>query len=304
MSLRKLREVSREPVGPPALYTDPDAAHSTHALESDLLDLHLFGLQPGVSSGWSSLDPLYTIKPGQVTVVTGMPHSGKSPFVTQMIMHCVLHHGWKVALSSPEHLPYHDLLAHLYQQFYKRPFDELTRAELMNANDALQNRLFFLPSSETTPTIPHVLHRCLPLVEQELTGLLIDPYGEYEHRRPAGMTETEYVSELLTTVRLFARQHAVHIWLIAHPVKIQKRDDGSYPVVKPYDIAGSAAFSNKPDNNLSVYRDDNYPDRTQIHVHKIKFREVGKRGMVTLRHDPRTGTFYDLPVTEEPRATP
>lgn len=300
MSLHDLRAVSRIPAGPPPLYVDPDAAISTHALESGLLDLHLFGLQPGVSTGWASLDPFYTIKPGHFTVVTGIPHSGKSPFVLQLLMHCRQTHNWKVAISSPEHVPYDNLLAHLYQQYFRCSLTELTRAELMMANDELNNKLFFLPPSETLPTIPHVLDCCLPLVEQDLRGLVIDPYGEYEHRRPAGMTETEYVSQLLIELRRFARTHAVHIWLIAHPMKMQKREDGTYPIVKPYDIAGSAHFYNKPDNILSIYRDDDFPDRTQIHIQKIKFREIGTKGMVTLRHDAKTGTFYDLSAETEP----
>lgn len=296
MSLRKLREVSREPIGPPPLVApDPDAAISTHDLESALLDLHLFGLQPGVSSGWASLDPFYTIKAGQVTIVTGMPHSGKSPVVMQMLLHCILAHGWKIAVSSPEHLPYDNLLAHLYQQYFRCPFSALTRADLMRSNDELHGKLFFLPPSETQPTIPHVLARCRPLLDQGLTGLLIDPYGEYEHRRPPGMNETEYVSQLLTDIRLFARHNSVHVWLVAHPTKIHQREDGTYPVVTPYDIAGSAAFSNKPDINLSVYREDGVLDRTQIHIQKVKLREIGKKGVVTLGHDPRTSTFFDLP---------
>lgn len=305
MSLHDLRLVAQGPVGPSVKGTDPDAAHSIDVLEDELLTLYETGLQPGVSTEWLSMRGHYSMKPGQVTVVTGIPHSGKSPFVNALAMHCAIAHEWPVAWSSPEHLPYHDLLARLLQQYYKcLSFSEgtlmkMTRSDVMRACDALRKKLWFLPASETNATIPHVLHRCLPLVDQGLKGLVIDPYGEFEHRRPAGMTETEYVSQLLTEIRLFARHHGVHVWLIAHPTKIQKQDDGNYSIVKPYDIAGSAAWFNKPDNILSIYRTLEQPDYTQVHIQKIKFREVGHTGSVTLRHDARTGTFYDIPVEEE-----
>ena len=173
---------------------------------------------------------------------------------------------------------------------------KMTRVDVMRACDELERKLYFLPASETNATISHVLARCQPLIEEhDLRGLVIDPYGEFEHRRPAGMTETEYVSQLLTEIRLFARKHNVHVWLIAHPTKIQKGDDGNYLIVKPYDIAGSAAWFNKPDNILSVYRTLELPDYTTIHIQKVKFREVGHTGSCTLRHDSRTGTFHDLP---------
>ena len=308
MTLRDMRLVSQAPVGPSLNGTDPDAALSIRALESDILDLYETGLQPGVAPGWLALKPYYTMKHGQVTVVTGIPHSGKSPFVNALAMHCMVAHDWMVAWSSPEHLPYHDLAARLLQQFYQSlTFSEgtlmkMSRAEVMRACDTLATKCYFLPASETNATIPHVLDRCLPLVDLGLTGLVIDPYGEFEHRRPAGMTETEYVSQLLTEIRLFARKHQVHVWLIAHPTKIQKGEDENYLVVKPYDIAGSAAWFNKPDNILSIYRTNEEPDLTQVHIQKVKFREVGHTGSCTLRHDSRTGTFYDLKPEQPPNA--
>jgi len=300
MTLKELRLVSHTPVGPPVVLHE-DAAISIRALESDILDLWETGLQPGVSTGYLTLDPLYTVKPGQMTVVTGIPHSGKSPFVNALALHCASAFDWPVAWSSPEHLPYHDLAARLLQQYYKvLSFSDgilmkMTRADIMRACDDLAKLCWFLPASETNHTIAHVLERCLPLVDQGLKGLVIDPYGEFEHRRPAGMTETEYLSQLLSEIRTFARRHQVHIWIIAHPTKIQKKDDGNYFIVKPYDIAGSAAWYNKPDNILSIYRALDQPNYTQVHVQKIKFREVGHLGTVLLRHDAGTGTFHDLP---------
>lgn len=300
MSLTTLRMVSMESVNP-CEPVDADAVLSLRSLEPDVLDLYDNGIQPGVSPGWESVRQLYTIKPGQVTVVTGIPHSGKSPFVNAMALHCVVHEGWTVAWCSPEHLPYHDLAARLMQQFYKRlsftqtyGIRQMTRSDVRTASDALGERCWFIPMSETDATIPHVLERCLPLVERGLKGLVIDPYGEFEHKRPAGMTETEYVSQLLTQIRLFARKHQVHVWIVAHPTKVQKQDDGNYQLVKPYDIAGSAAWFNKPDNILSIYRTQDQPDFTQIHVQKVKFREVGHTGSVTLKHEPLTGTFADV----------
>ncbi len=306
MSLKDLHLVSRQPVGiDPLVPPDEDAAISIGDLSGDILDLYETGLQPGVRPEWISLCPFYTMKSGQVTVVTGIPHSGKSPFVNALAMHCATTYDWPIAWSSPEHLPYHDLAARLIQQYYKvLTFSEgthmkMTRADVLNACTLFERKCFFLPASETNATIHHVLDRCLPLIDNGLKGLVIDPYGEFEHKRPAGMTETEYVSQLLTEIRLFARKHQIHIWIIAHPTKIQKAEDGNYFPVKPYDIAGSAAWFNKPDNILSIFRTNEQPNYTQVLIQKIKFREVGHTGSVTLRHESSTGTFHDLPPGQE-----
>jgi twinkle protein len=303
MSLNDLHLVSREPIGPqPEKATDEPI--SIDDLASDILDLYETGLQPGVRPEWISLCPYYTVKPGQVTIVTGIPHSGKSPFVNALALHCAATYGWLVVWCSPEHMPYADLSARLLEQYYKvlsftSGHFKMTRAQILNACAELKTRCYFLEPREENPTLQNILDRCLPLLDRGLKGLVIDPYGEFEHRIPDGMSETKYISGLLSTVRAFARKHAVHIWIVAHPTKIQKGDDGNYLVVKPYDISGSAAWFSKPDNILSVYRTNEQPDMTQIHIQKVKFREVGHTGSVTLRHDARTGTFYDVPIEQE-----
>lgn len=299
MDLNNLHLVSREPIGPQP-YKDPAAAISINDLCGDILDLYETGLQPGVRPEWISLCPYYTVKPGQVTVVTGIPHSGKSPFVNALALHCAATYGWRVLWCSPEHMPYKDLASRLLEQHYKvlsftTGHLKMTRADIMNACAALKDRCMFLEPREDNPTLQDVLDRSLPWVDEGLQGLVIDPYGEFEHRIPEGMSETKYISGLLSTVRAFARKHEVHIWIVAHPTKIQKGEDGNYLPVKPYDISGSAAWFNKPDNILSIYRTVEQPDYTQVLIQKIKFREVGHTGSVTLRHDSRTGTFHDLP---------
>ena len=63
----------------------------------------------------------------------------------------------------------------------------------------------------------------------------------------------------LGQIRRFARIYAVHVWLVAHPQKLYRRDDGSYPVPTPYDISGSAHWRNKADNCVTVWRDEQEP---------------------------------------------
>jgi len=45
-----------------------------------------------------------------------------------------------------------------------------------------------------------------------IRGLVIDPYNELDHQRPTSMSETEYVSQMLTKIKRFAQHHDVHVW--------------------------------------------------------------------------------------------
>src|SRR5690606_15857985 len=43
-----------------------------------LMRLYHHGWEKGVSTGWDELDRFYTVRPGEFTVVTGIPNSGKA----------------------------------------------------------------------------------------------------------------------------------------------------------------------------------------------------------------------------------
>jgi twinkle protein len=110
------------------------------------------------------------------------------------------------------------------------------------------------------------------------------------------MTETEYISQSLTKVRRFARENDVHVWLVAHPTKLRRQENGSYPVPTPYDISGSAHWRNKADNALAVWRDTSEFNNpiVQIHIQKIRFKEIGQPGMVELRYNRINGTYREV----------
>ena len=86
----------------------------------------------------------------------------------------------------------------------------------------------------------------------------------------------------------------MHVVIVAHPTKLRKDKNGSYPVPTPYDISGSAHWRNKADNAISVYRPNmtDYKDPSfEIHVQKIRFIEVGRVGKADLRYDYITGRY-------------
>ncbi|MDE2470828.1 MAG: hypothetical protein KGL35_19300, partial [Bradyrhizobium sp.] len=101
----------------------------------------------------------------------------------------------------------------------------------------------------------------------------------------------------------FGRRNRCHVFIVAHPQKLYRNKDGHYPVPTLYDISGSAHWRNKADNGIVVYRDINEPENplVEIHVQKVRFREVGKVGGVELKYDKATGCYSDCnpkPVTK------
>jgi twinkle protein len=169
----------------------------------------------------------------------------------------------------------------------------MSQAELEGAIEWINDHFFLIRFDEEAPTIEAIPDKARAAVlRYGIRGLIIDPYNEIEHRRPANMTETEYVSQLLGRVKRFAQNHGVHVWIVAHPAKMQ-RENGKLQPPTLYDISGSANWANKADIGIVVYRDEMAPNTADIYVRKVRFKSVGKIGAVRLRYDPPTGRYSD-----------
>jgi twinkle protein len=273
----------------------------------DVVQLYREGMRGGLSTGWGCVDRHYTVRPGELTIVTGIPSHGKSQFLDALAVNLAREHEWSIALCSPENLPVSRHLAKLTEQYSGRPFREgpaprIPQKELINSLEWLQQHFLFIAPEESL-TISSLLAIAKSLVTRNgIRGLVIDPWNEFDHSRPNGQNETEYISIALTQIRRFGRAHGVHVWLVAHPQKLYRLKDGSYPVPTPYDISGSAHWRNKADNCITVWRDQNELERpVKLFVQKVRFREVGSIGEIDLRWNRVNGRYTEWTPSSTPR---
>jgi twinkle protein len=264
-----------------------------------VLELYHQGRKPGLSTGWRSVDELLTIVPGQLTVVTGIPNSGKSEWIDALMMNLARLHGWRFGLCSFANPPDEHVikLAEIFLDapFWPGPRMRMGEADLRRSGEWINERFFFIRVENESPTIEWVLDAERgALLRHGIRGLLLDPYNRFEHKRPSGMNETEYVSDMLVRVQRFASGNGVHVFFVAHPAKLY-RDGGNVPIPGLYDISGSAHWANICDNGLTVHRDDD-KNITEIHVNKVRFKHVGRKGVATLRYDMATGIYREIGV--------
>jgi twinkle protein len=265
--------------------------------------LYEHGMERGLTPGWPSIALHYTVRPGECTIVTGIPSHGKSQWVTALMVHMAERHDWRFAVFSPEHFPLERYAARILEIYTGEPFDgapdQMSRETLASAKAWLTDHISFLMPDDEAPTVDHLLHLArIQVYRQGIKGVILDPWNEMEHSRAAALSETEYVSKALSQIRRFARLHGVHVWVVAHPTKLHKVEKGAYaglyPPPTPYDISGSAHWRNKADNCLTIWRDVEANDnRVEVHIQKIRFREVGTPGKVDLQYQPRYGRFLD-----------
>ena len=266
-------------------------------------DLYHKGTQRGLSTGWHNLDQLYSIRPGEWTVVTGIPSHGKSEFMDALIVNLAIKHDWKIAICSPENQPLERHIAKLAEKITGKPFCEgitprMSFDLLQDTKQFMGDHFYFILTQNAS--LDNILSKVKACIARYgVNGFVLDPWTELEHARPREMTETEYISQSLSKIRNFARQYKLHIWVIAHPAKMFK-ENGVYPVPTPYDISGSAHWRNKSDCALTVWRDAQNQDAdianmVEIHVQKIRFKDVGMQGIAKLKYDLITGRFAEVP---------
>lgn len=274
-----------------------DGARWLSAFVESAIALRQTQPERGTSTGWRNVDEFYTVAPGELTVVTGHPGSGKSEWLDALMMNLAQYQGWSFAVYSPESAPGEEHFVRLAKKYWNKPYwpgptTPISDDEIRSFG-AWGDRRFLLLDPEK-PTIPTLLGMTRSFVYRHgIRGLVIDPWNRLDHSRPPGMTLTEHVRTCLGLLSDFAKRNDVHVWLMAHPTKMQVVN-GVPTVPTAYDISDSAHFFNMAENIIVVNRDKGDDDApVEIRVQKIRRQRVGKLGMAMLAFDRVTGRYRE-----------
>lgn len=270
----------------------------------EVMEVQNRGLDPGDPPGkdWQKFSYRYRVKRGMMTIVTGMPSSGKSEFMDAIFVNLARECGWKFAVFSPENYPISLHVIKLAEKYAGKPMkDPLIPSRQMTAREAdvsvsfiNQHFTWIYPDSEKEQvTLDLILQKALAIHRVDgLDGLIIDPWNELESNR-GSLSETDFISESLTKIRRWARKHNVHVWIVAHPTKLQKNKQGEYDPPTPYDISGSSNWRNKADFCLCVHRPDLMKPLVWIIIQKVKFKHLGRLGRVDFEFYSPAGTYSE-----------
>jgi twinkle protein len=256
----------------------------------------------GETTGYPSLDELYTVSAGMLTIVTGHPSSGKSELVDQIMVNLAKSNGWQFAVSSFENEP-RIHIAKLISKYMGKPFfmgptERMEPEELEIGKEFIRKHFSFIYQADgMMASMDSILERLKAAVMRYgIRGVVIDPYNYIQ--KPSDVTETDWISVMLTRVRLFAQAHGLHVWFVAHPAKMMRSADGKVPAPKGYDISGSAAWFAKADHGLTVHRPDPAKSvASEVHSWKSRFSWLGKQGQCTLYFNTTTSTYSELSNT-------
>ena len=275
-----------------------DGLYAANDYYGGVMDLYNGNYVKPIDVGFSNLDDIYKVLKGTFHCVTGIPNHGKSSFVDQMLIKIAENHDWKFAVYSPEHSTKMHL-RRLVQMQQKKAFDEgftnrMTTQELQESLDWINDRFYFIETKDVVPDIDYILSiakaSCL---KYGVNGLVIDPFNEVSAARSGNTREDEHIRDFISKCKRFARIHDITIWVVAHPTKLPKGNDGGYAPPTAYDISGAAHWHNQSDAVLTVHRDFD-DDSIQVLTRKIREQGLyGKIGQADFLYDAKSRCFVE-----------
>jgi len=259
------------------------------------------GFKPGFQVGLKNFDKIFSTYTGQFITVTGIPSSGKSDFVDQMVVGYNNMYGWKTAFASPENQPTY---LHAHKLMRKTWEDMPTQGDIggdkwKQVTEKVNDNYFFIDMDRYT--LESVLRKGAELVKRKgIKCLVIDPYNKVRDVDCKTEDVNRYTMEYLTKIEIFAKKYDVLVFIVAHPTKMYKGQDGKIEEPTMYNIKGGGEWYDASYHGLLVHRD--YEARTtKVKVLKVKFQNLGENGAEAhFTWEPRSGSFIpNEPVVED-----
>ena len=261
-------------------------------IEHDIEDFVENGFKPGYQVGLANFDRIFSTYTGQFITVTGIPSSGKSDFVDQMVVGYNQNYGWKTAFASPENAPMylhaHKLMRKVWQDMPRK--EDIKTEKWNKVAEHVNNNFFFIDMERYT--LESVLKKGAELVKRKgIKCLVIDPFNKVRDIDCNSEDVNRYTMEYLTKIEMFAKKFDVLVFIVAHPTKMYKGSDGQIEEPTMYNIKGGGEWYDASYHGLLVHRD--YDAKTvKAKVLKVKFQNLGENGAEAhFKWEPKSGCF-------------
>lgn len=242
-------------------------------------------------TGWAAeMDKHIRINIPELMVVVGTPGAGKSTWALSLCAQLAEVHNMPGAILQFEDQPYRnyeDLVAFRLRKA-RRPIsvDDEGRAKIWVDEMFRTIAPIGLVEDDQDYNFQWLRDAIWEAVKRHgAMWILIDPWNEIEHVWSVNESETRYTNEALRQIKRMARTFNVLIIIVVHPTKQagQQRDVDQMSL---YDSSGSAAFKNKADHGVVIYR----PEGDKVTIVKIdkckNHRTMGMPGTVQMMFDP------------------
>ena len=261
-------------------------------VENDLKDFVKHGFKPGFQVGLENFDDIFSTYTGQFITVTGIPSSGKSDFVDQMVVGYNKMYGWKTAFASPENQP---IYLHAHKLMRKCWGDMPSPGDIggstwKKVSNHVNDNFYFIDMDKYS--LESVLRKGAELVKRKgIKCLVIDPYNKIRDANAVSDDVNRYTMDYLSKIEQFCKKYDVLTFIVAHPTKMMRDQNGKIQEPTMYNIKGCGEWYDASYHGLLVHRDYEAKN-TKVKVLKVKFQNLGENGAESFfTWEPKSGSF-------------
>jgi len=268
-------------------------------IEDEITDFVKNGFKPGYQIGLPNFDDIFSTYTGQFITVTGIPSSGKSDFVDQMVVGYNQKYQWKTAFASPENAPTylhaHKLMRKIWQGMPTR--NDINSDKWNQIAEHCNDNFFHIDMERYT--LESVLRKGAELVKRKgIKCLVIDPFNKIRDVDCKTEDVNRYTMEYLTKIEMFCKKYDVLVFIVAHPTKMYRDKEGKIEEPTMYNIKGGGEWYDASYHGILVHRD--YEAKTvKAKVLKVKFQNLGENGAEAhFKWEHKSGCFIPHQLAE------
>ena len=295
------------------------------SLRDELQEIRETSSLQGKYVGFEATRDLFTLKKGYPFYIAGLPYSGKSRWLFEMLINTSCYYGWKHFVFSPETGNAEDITILLMQmkaeKQFRKYYAEGKESKYAMSDDEFDyclkwvNEYFVIMDIEkleidmTIEDFYMYVERYSKQEKISFDTTTIDPWIEMSYDLSEyGGREDLYLKKALNIVRRDAKNNERINFIINHvgSTKRMMQDGKQYePIPHPNQWAGGTMWFRKAYTMLTVYRPDAeyYQEKvdfniekneTWLIVNKAKPDGVGRIGQARMFYDLHKGRYYEM----------
>lgn len=265
--------------------------------------------------GFNRLARHYNVKEGGVTDWTGLPGSGKTELLLEILHNCSKWYGHKHLINMPDAGSPVEVVAKLIHKMSGKQFKKHYYTEIGEKKDVV-NRI---SEEEMFRLLPEVLksfkiydprkgskkgrskantprefwdYAAKVKNEAGLFSAVIDSWNYMKHDSSGFDREDKWLEDILSYRNELAETSGLHFHTIIHP-KTQKEDkNGKVLMPTMHSLKGGSEWPNNGKTIIIVHRKAGSP-MSEIKIDKAKPEIVGVMGMVCLKYDAKSAKWYE-----------
>jgi len=278
---------------------------TTAEIVTDLLFKHRDNYnEKGKYLGWEKLHELYSMSLGNCTDWSGLPMSGKTQVLMELLVNTSKWYGWKHLVYFPDVGTNVEIIADLIHKKTGKTFkpdqpNTIEDSEITKGAMWVTNYFKVLTKRDVKAKLTPIEFWDMAVELKKSEGLhtaSIDSWKDMNHKYNEHGGYAQYLEFVLPYRNQIAEDNDLHLHTIIHPKETDKDKNGKRTAPRPYDLKGGSEWFNSGKCMITVHREDVTNNVVKIMVNKVKPRALGKVGELELFFDMNTFTYYDTKV--------